>query len=471
MSALSPHRFGATVSRAAWLEPRAPAALAAAHGVIRGDTVLWAEAFGWADREARVPATLDTAYGLASVGKSVTATAIMTLVEQGKVRLDDRADALVGHLLAIREGPPAGPTVRQLLDMTAGIPHGALSYTTAPASEDRVLRDRALVVFPPGEVFHYSNFSIAVADRVIETVAARPFDEYLAAAVFQPLRMTHAFVSTNASGSPGVAARYGDDGARFPAITRFPRSSRGIHASLADLLAYAAFQLDRPQSGQARILSGASLTTMHDARSAVPGAFMALGWGSLDLPDGTRWLLSDGQDQGVQATVSLVPSAGMAVVCLTNVTGDQADDVAIRVTDRLVLGFAARAAAVAAAIGGAEVAFTPSGDWLGEWRGGIATAAGAAPITLTFTAAGVAVAIGDRAASPLADPRFGRGLLGGSFRAVLPLEERPAGEHRVELGLHRDGDRLYGFAFANFQNERGHFELPAYVSLRRTPVP
>ena len=57
-------------------------------GVVQDGKIIWAETFGWADRERRVAATPQTAYGLASLGKSITATAVMTLVEQGKVGLD-----------------------------------------------------------------------------------------------------------------------------------------------------------------------------------------------------------------------------------------------------------------------------------------------------------------------------------------------------------------------------------------------
>ncbi len=57
-------------------------------GVIHKDNVLWQEALGWADKENKVPATTATSYGLASVGKSVTATGVTVLVDQGKVVLD-----------------------------------------------------------------------------------------------------------------------------------------------------------------------------------------------------------------------------------------------------------------------------------------------------------------------------------------------------------------------------------------------
>jgi CubicO group peptidase (beta-lactamase class C family) len=442
-------------------------------GVIQGNTVVWAETFGWADREAHVAATPETAYGLASLGKSITATALMTLVDQGKVGLDEAVAKIIQpDRLTTYEGTADGPTLRQLLNMTAGIPHGALTYTGPEAvtriTEDQVLRNRALVVFPPGQVFHYSNFSIAVADRAIEKISGRQFGDYLSRAVFQPLGMRHSFVAANTIADSKRAVRYDDEGKRIGSIYPFPRSSRGIYASLNDLLAYASFHLQRPRPGQARILSDGAVDTLHNSRSAVPGAYIALGLGSIDLQNGARWIISDGQDMGVQSILSLIPSAGVAVICLTNVTGDQADELSFRVTDILIPGFASQAKAFMKAHEEEYAAFKPSGDWIGEWRGAIKTSAGDLPITMNFEPDGdIKISLAEQYSTLLDKPLFGYGLLSGAFLAKLPLEEKPDHYHRVELGLRRDRDRLYGFAFANFANEKGHFELPTYIALQR----
>lgn len=97
-------------------------------GVVRRGQVDWAEAFGLADRAERTPATVDPPYRIASMGKAMTATAVMTLVEGGRLRLDARVDEILGpRALRVFAGNRA-PTVREVLDMTAGIPHGAATY-------------------------------------------------------------------------------------------------------------------------------------------------------------------------------------------------------------------------------------------------------------------------------------------------------------------------------------------------------
>jgi len=175
-------------------------------GVVRRGQVEWAEAFGLADRAGKVPATVDTPYRIASMGKAMTATAVMTLVEGGRLQLEARVDEILRPgVLRVLAGDRA-PTVREVLDMTAGIPHGAATYRVPdPPTESEVLKRHAMVVFPPGETFHYSNFSMAVADAVIEAVTRGAFADYLHENVFAPLQMTHSTLGD--PGGPPAAAR------------------------------------------------------------------------------------------------------------------------------------------------------------------------------------------------------------------------------------------------------------------------
>src|SRR5687768_10070663 len=65
--------------------------------VARGDSILWEEGFGWANRERRVPATPHTPFYLASLSKTITATAVMVLHEQGRLNLDRPANEYLGN--------------------------------------------------------------------------------------------------------------------------------------------------------------------------------------------------------------------------------------------------------------------------------------------------------------------------------------------------------------------------------------
>src|SRR5262245_31694512 len=64
--------------------------------VAKGGKIVWEEGFGWADREARIPATEHTTYSLASISKPITATGLMILVQRGLVKLDNPANEYLG---------------------------------------------------------------------------------------------------------------------------------------------------------------------------------------------------------------------------------------------------------------------------------------------------------------------------------------------------------------------------------------
>ena len=84
--------------------------------------ILWEESFGWADKEARIRATPDTIYSVASISKPFTATALMTLVRAGRIDLDRPANDYLGQArLAARAGDARDATVRRLATHTAGL--------------------------------------------------------------------------------------------------------------------------------------------------------------------------------------------------------------------------------------------------------------------------------------------------------------------------------------------------------------
>jgi hypothetical protein len=292
------------------------------------------------------------------------------------------------------------------------------------------------------------------------------FADYLQRRLFAPLGMRHASLGTPAGQAP-PAARYDGDGKRIGAVQAFPQSSRGMNASLNDLLNYAAFNLKRPVAGQKAILSAASIDEMHFRRSIAPGAVTALGWGSLDLPGGKRWLITNGNDMGVQSTLVAVPHAGVAVVVLSNSSGGQADEFAIRAADILAPGLLAAFEAAKGTYEDSKPIHEDSG-WVGRWIGQVETADGLQAVTLTVSPAGKHKAVlNGQPPVPINDGRLAHGVFTGNFRGLLPLEERSEKAHHIDLALHRNGDRTTGFLTANFDNRNGKFELPAAVVLRR----
>lgn len=129
----------------------------------RGDSILWEEGFGSADPEKNIPVTVNTPFNLASVTKVITATALMVLREQGRLGLDQPANAFLrtSKLWSPRWNTDSA-TVRRLATHRAGITTFDLDCpTSAPncpfPSMDDLIRRYGVLSRPPGEYFDYSN--------------------------------------------------------------------------------------------------------------------------------------------------------------------------------------------------------------------------------------------------------------------------------------------------------------------------
>lgn len=434
-------------------------------GFIEDGRVIWSEAFGCADEESGERASTTTPYGIASMGKAVTAAAAMTLVQAGKLDLDANvADILGPEAVKIRAGERA-PTMRELLNMTSGVPHGALTYDgAAPLDENIVLERQSFVAFPAGSTFHYSNFSMALMERVIETASGRRYGDYVTQAVFKPLGMYDARIGADAV---GAARRHRADGTRFGALTPYPRSSRQIDASLDDLLKFAAMNLKTPIGDGGSPLNGNSIEIMQNEKSALPGAHVALGIGNFDLGDGARMIASSGNDIGVQSSMFLLPERGLGAVVLSNSSGYQSDELAVLMLEAAAPGTLERFIEIATAFEGRTKPFQPEGPWIGRWTGSIAGSGREIPVTIDIGDSGFTAAIDGTEAVMVDELSIRDGLVTGAFKGFLPLYEKPDGPHRIEINLIIEEDRLDGFMLANFRSTRGKFEIPAAVSLRR----
>jgi len=138
--------------------------------------------------EAKSP---DAVFLLASITKTMTAAAVMTLVDRGKLRLDD---PVVKHLPEFSEGPRAKITIAQLLTHVSGLPdqlpeNQALRSGHAKLSQFVEAAVRTPLLFEPGARFSYSSMGILLASEVARRITGTDFAELVDRTVFQPLEM------------------------------------------------------------------------------------------------------------------------------------------------------------------------------------------------------------------------------------------------------------------------------------------
>jgi CubicO group peptidase (beta-lactamase class C family) len=176
--------------------------------VLRGDSVLLARGFGYANVEHRVAATDSTVYQSGSIGKQFTAAAMVMLADEGKLRLDDSVTRY------LPEGARAwsGITLRHLLTHTSGIPDyvdSTLDYRRAYSEEELVRLAAALPLeFRPGERWSYSNTGYVLLGTVIRRVTGAFYGNFLQRRIFRPAGMRATRVISESDIVPHRAAGY-----------------------------------------------------------------------------------------------------------------------------------------------------------------------------------------------------------------------------------------------------------------------
>ncbi len=166
--------------------------------VVRDGRIVFARAYGRRSVSPDAPADVSARYDIGSVEKQMTATALLRLVDQGKLSLDDTIDRWLPELTEAHR-----ITVRQVLSHTAGYkgfflsetpPIEAMRPTTPQAVADRW--GRQPLDYAPGSDWQYSNTDYTIAALIVERITGRPLDDVLRDTIFRPLGMTSAIAPT-----------------------------------------------------------------------------------------------------------------------------------------------------------------------------------------------------------------------------------------------------------------------------------
>src|SRR5438309_10168084 len=163
--------------------------------VVKDGQVLFAKGYGYADFATKKPVLADqTLFRPGSISKLFTATAVMQLVEQGKLDLDRDVNEYLDF--AIPKTYPDPVTLRRLLTHTAGFEVTLKNLFVAHESDMKALRTYLVNqmpqrIFPPGKIPSYSNYGFSVAGYIVERVSGEKFERYIDNHIFKPLRMTN----------------------------------------------------------------------------------------------------------------------------------------------------------------------------------------------------------------------------------------------------------------------------------------
>ena len=233
--------------------------------VAENGKVIYKKGFGLANMEWNIPNEPDTKFRLGSITKQFTATLILQLVEQGKIKLDGK---VADYLPDYRKDTGARMTIHHLLSHTSGVPN----YTAQPGFFANVSRNPFKVddfvkqyasgdlEFEPGAKFNYSNSGYFLLGAIIEKVTGKPYEQVLEENIFDPVGMKNTgydhygtVLSKRAAGY--VKTQNGYENAPYLDMT-IPYAAGSLYSTVEDL-----FLWDQALYGE-KILSGASKELM-----------------------------------------------------------------------------------------------------------------------------------------------------------------------------------------------------------------
>jgi CubicO group peptidase (beta-lactamase class C family) len=431
----------------------------------RGDEVLWEEAVGWADRERRVPATVDTMYSLASISKPFTTTGLMILVERGKIDLDRPInDYLAEAKLAGRAGDSAEATVRRVANHTAGLSlHYQFFYDDEPRarpSMDETIRRYGSLISAPGTRYQYSNLGFGILEYIIERADGRSFADFMREEVFLPLGMFHTSVDIGPGLETFAATRYAADGLPYPFYTFDHPGASAVYSSARDLLRFGMFHIGHSGPDQKQILSPEALKEMQRITAhSLPGRAAGVGWRLIEDDMGFVSVGHDGGMGGVQTSLRMIPSEGITVVALCN-SSKRAGLVPYGLPEELFSEMLPeysrryRAAQAEGLFAGPEEPapvppFEPPAALVGEWEGTVLTMSGERPLTLWFHPDGDVVArYAGQLRSLVNDAALVDGRVIGRFLGDIDTPDCSYRPHYLQLDLGWEGDVLQGALLA-----------------------
>lgn len=298
----------------------------AAVALVQGGKVLMLKSYGYTDQSQQQRVDPErTTFRIASVSKLFTATAVMQLVEQG--RLDLHAD--INRYLTDFQIPATYPepiTLAHLLTHTAGFDDSDVgSITLTP--EATLSLDRYLATFlpprvrPPGQILSYSNYGMALAGYLVQQASGMPFEQYVERHILAPLDMNHSgFAPTDS-----LATGYWSD-ANAQAVKRYYVSdvpSSGLISSAADMTSFMIAHLQDGQYGQTRLFQPATAQEMHRQHFANYEGAAGVGYGFFeDISSSARAIWHNGSLAGYRSMLYLWPSTQTGLFVVSNADAD-----------------------------------------------------------------------------------------------------------------------------------------------------
>lgn len=299
-------------------------------GIILDKQLVYAKGFGVQNIETKAPLTPNSLFSIASISKTFVATAIMQLVEQGKITLDMPLTAYLPYF-HLADPRHTQITIGQMLSHISGMPD-IMDYTLdKPEFDDGALEryvrslGKESLEFDPGEKFVYSNMAYDILGQVIAEISGQLFEDYMEEHILQPLEMHHStFLYKKASPglitSPYLNLPELEPSPLYP-YTRSHAPCGSLHSNVMDLSQWAIANLNKGKYKNEQIItpSGHDLMWSPVAITGDDGLYYQVGlcW-FLATYKGEKVVSHSGSDIGFTTYLILLPEKSAGLVVLAN---------------------------------------------------------------------------------------------------------------------------------------------------------
>ncbi len=238
--------------------------------VARDQHLLWTQGFGFSDAAQQIPATPETLYRVGQLASLFTVTAALQLVEQGKLDLNRPLTHYLPEFQIASHGEEATPiTILHLMTHHAGLPANHWQGYYVPSSESFLTQLAAeYTLFPPNQLYYYSNVGIALLGEVVARESGVPIDQYLTTQVLKPLDMHLSTFQPTEAMKPLVSSGFDALGKIVPPFVVRDDAAVGLYSNALELSRFMQMMFAQGQRGQTSVLSAQMVETMLTAQNA-----------------------------------------------------------------------------------------------------------------------------------------------------------------------------------------------------------
>jgi len=289
--------------------------------LIENCSVSWHGDFGMAETAHSKRVDPNTLFQFGSMSKPITAWAVMTLVQEGKIDLDAPVNKyLKSWQLKSTDFDPAEVTVRRLLHHSAGLGLPSISGVDAGAKLPSLVDELSglgpsktvvTIVEKPGTKFTYSGGGYALLQLLVEDVSGTNFREYVQKKIFKPLGMTTATFAPDQKMFIKTATPYSKEGEALPFRMFSAEGAAGLYATVDD---YAKFVM--AHCAPNKVLKSQTLASMFEGDAVTPR--YGLGFELMPRLTANPIIGHSGSNRGWKSNFILFPTEGVGIVVATN---------------------------------------------------------------------------------------------------------------------------------------------------------